>query len=70
MLEALDVWHYSTGQITAILNHCLKSESNDIGICAATQVVEHGVPVTALIANLKLGEFESIKLYANINAIY
>jgi len=52
LLEALDVWHYSTGQITAILNHCLKSESNDIGICAATQVVEHGVPVTALIANL------------------
>ena len=52
LLEAVSELHYSPGQIAAILNHCLKSESNDIGICAATQVVKRGLPVTAPIADL------------------
>ncbi len=52
LLEALDAWHYSTGQISTIVNHCLESESNDIGICAAIQVVERAVAVTPPIAKL------------------
>ena len=46
LLEAISDGHYSTGRITAILNHCLKSESNDVAICAATQIVQRALPVT------------------------
>jgi hypothetical protein len=52
LLEAVSDWHYTPGQIAAILNHCLKNESNDIGICAATQVVKRGLPITGPVADL------------------
>ena len=52
LLEAVSGWHYSTAQITAILNHCLKSESNEVGICAATQIVKRSLTVTAPMADL------------------
>lgn len=39
-------------QISTVLNHCLTSESNDVAICAATQVVEREMEVTARTASL------------------
>lgn len=48
ILEALNDWHYSAAQVAAILNHCLTSQSNDVAISAATEVVGRGVLVTAL----------------------
>ncbi len=52
LLEALNDWHYSAAQVAGILNHCVTSESNDVAICAATEVVGRRVPVTALTPNL------------------
>jgi hypothetical protein len=46
LLEALNDWHYSAGQVAASLNHCLTSESNDVAIYAATEVVGRGTLVT------------------------
>jgi hypothetical protein len=52
LLEALNDWHYSAGQVAGILNHCVTSESNDVAICAATEVVGRRVKVTALTPDL------------------
>lgn len=39
MLEALNDWHYSAGEVAAVLNHCLTSQSNDLAISAAIEIV-------------------------------
>ncbi len=52
LLEAVSGWHYSTAQISDILNFCLKHESNEVGICAATELVKRSLPVTAPIAGM------------------
>jgi hypothetical protein len=52
LLETVSGWHYPAAQISDILNHCLKNETNDVGICAATQIVNRGLKVTASIADL------------------
>jgi hypothetical protein len=52
LIEALSDWHYSASQVSDIVNHCLKNEANDVGICAATQTVNRGLRVTAPIADL------------------
>lgn len=52
LLEAVSDWHYSAGQVSDILNHCLQDESNEVGIGAATQFVKRGVRVTAPIPNM------------------
>jgi hypothetical protein len=51
-LEAIGPWQYSTAQLTDLFNHCMKSESNEVGICAATKTVENGTSVTASSAEL------------------
>lgn len=54
-IGALDDQHYSNGQITALLNHCLKSPSNDVAISAATQIIRRGLPITVSTSDLNRG---------------
>lgn len=52
LLKALDNVHYGTGQVTAVLNHALTSDSNDVAICAAIEIVSRSLPMTVPIPSL------------------